>query len=65
MAENRERDEYQIALDILLKFEEKFREIGIPEERYVMLMNRAHSLVFSRGNLEKILEIVGSLCDIR
>jgi hypothetical protein len=58
------RNEFQHAFEILLKFEDRFREAGVPEEKYEFLLRLAHTKIRLRKDIEEILDVIEKLCDL-
>lgn len=58
------KNEYQSALDILLKLEIKLRESGVPEHEFALLVSTANSKIFHRKDIEEVLDIINRICGL-
>ena len=51
------KNEYSFALDMLIELETMLQKNDVPEERYEMLLNKAHLLIRKQSDIEELMEI--------
>lgn len=57
-------NEYQRALEILIKLEDKLRERAVPEEKWELLLTVGHRKIAQRVDIEEVLRVIERLCDL-